>query len=217
MDTPILTARDSLTSLTPDEVDAFFQDLDKDRDGFVTFDELEAKLHEVHEELAPEPQAHHLHHPDRRDLEKSETHAGDGLHAFLCSLMGDCGSKLSKAEFTERVNKWQIPSQKQTDSKQQDDEDRACEHRIPWRRRLRAYWAVHGPMYCFMAFVIALQIAFGLWQFLKYLRSPAIRAALGWGVVVAKLAAGVLYPTLFFMLLSMSRHFSTFLRRGDRS
>ena len=34
------------------------------------------------------------------------------------------------------------------------------------------------------------------------------------GVILAKVSAGVLYPTLFLMLLSMSRHFSTFLRRS---
>ncbi|KAK3686914.1 hypothetical protein LTR37_019356 [Vermiconidia calcicola] len=65
-----------------------------------------------------------------------------------------------------------------------------------------------------MAFVVALQIAMGVWQLVKYLQLPLPRAALGWGVVLAKTSAGVLYPTLFFMLLSMSRHFSTFLRRS---
>lgn len=65
-----------------------------------------------------------------------------------------------------------------------------------------------------MAFVIALQIAFGTWQLVIYIMNPVTRAAFGWGVVAAKVSAGVLYPTLFFMLLSMSRHFSTFLRRS---
>jgi respiratory burst oxidase len=65
-----------------------------------------------------------------------------------------------------------------------------------------------------MAFVVALQVAIGLWQMVIYIRKPLVRAAFGWGVILAKASAGVLYPTLFFMLLSMSRHFSTFLRRS---
>jgi len=43
--------------------------------------------------------------------------------------------------------------------------------------------------------------------------SPSDRA-LGWGVIVAKFSAGALYPTLFFMLISMSRWIATWLRRS---
>lgn len=214
MDGPIYTASEDYTPLTDQEINAFFDDLDTDNDGSITFQEMEAKLHKVHEEIAPQPQKHHLHHPARRDVERNLGHAGDGLHAFLCSLMPDCGSSMDREEFIRRVKGWEVPSQKQTDSQEQDDEDVACERCIPFRRRLRAYWAVHGPVICFMAFVIALQIAFGMWQMVEYIQKPLVRAALGWGVILAKAAAGVLYPTLFFMLLSMSRHFSTFLRRS---
>ena len=214
MDGPIRTASEDYIPLTEQEIQSFFEDIDTDKDGSITFDELEAKLHKVHEELAPEPQKHHLHHPSRRDIEKNLGHAGDGLHAFLCTLMPDCGSSLSRQEFVRRVKSWEVPSQKQTDSKEQDDEDQARERRIPLRRRIRAYWAVHGPVISFMAFVVALQLALGIWQMVIYIRKPLVRAALGWGVVLAKASAGVLYPTLFFMLLSMSRHFSTFLRRS---
>ncbi|KAI8164753.1 Superoxide-generating NADPH oxidase heavy chain subunit A [Colletotrichum sp. SAR 10_71] len=45
-------------------------------------------------------------------------------------------------------------------------------------------------------------------------QSQAYRAAFGWGVVLAKTCAGMLYPTFFFLILSMSRYFSTFLRRS---
>ena len=214
MDGPIRTAQEDYVALTEQEINAFFDDIDTDKDDFVTFDELEAKLQKVHEELAPEPQKHHLHHPSRRDVEKGHGNAGDGLHTFLCSLLPDCQSSLSRKEFVARVDRWQVPSQKQTDSKEQDGEDAALGRRLPFRRRLRAYWAVHGPVYCFMAVVVALQIGMGVWQMVKYINSAPARAAFGWGVVVAKLSAGVLYPTLFFMLLSMSRHFATFLRRS---
>jgi predicted ferric reductase len=48
---------------------------------------------------------------------------------------------------------------------------------------------------------------------IKYITQTRYRAAFGWGVVMAKTAAGALYPTMFFLILSMSRYFSTFLRR----
>ena len=106
MDEPIQTAYKDYVPLSDQEINAFFQVLDTDKDGYVTFDELEAKLHQVHDELAPEPQKHHLHHPTRRDLEQNQGHAGDGLHAFLCNLMPDCGSKLSREEFVKHVEPW---------------------------------------------------------------------------------------------------------------
>lgn len=214
MNGPIRTANEDYKPLTDDEIKAFFEDIDTDKDGSITFDELEAKLHRVHEELAPEPQKHHLNHPARRDIEKDAGRAGDGIHAFLCALMPESGSSMNREEFTRRVKSWEVPSQKQTDSKEQHDEDLAAERKLPLRRRIRAKWAVHGPVYCFMAFVAALQITFGVWQMVEYIQKPLVRAAFGWGVICAKVSAGVLYPTLFFMLLSMSRHFATFLRRS---
>ncbi|KAK4555649.1 hypothetical protein LTR86_007402 [Recurvomyces mirabilis] len=214
MDNPIDKANDDLAPLSDEDINAFFDDLDKDKNGSVSFAELETRLHEIHNELAPEPAKHNLHHPSRRDVEKNESHKGDGLHAFLCNLMPDCDTQLSRPDFIQRVKKWEVPSQKQADATDCDAEDASEERKLPFRRRVRAYWAVHGPVLCFTAFVVALQLAFGLWQMIKYLRDPLARAAFGWGVVLAKASAGVLYPTFFFMLLSMSRHFSTFLRRN---
>ena len=48
---------------------------------------------------------------------------------------------------------------------------------------------------------------------MKYATYEQYRPAFGWGVVLSKTCAGVLYPTFFFLILSMSRWFSTFLRR----
>ncbi|KAK3675150.1 hypothetical protein LTR78_005084 [Recurvomyces mirabilis] len=214
MDTPIDRANDDLAPMSEDEINAFFDDLDKDKNGSVSFAELEARLHEIHNELAPEPAKHNLHHPSRRDVEKNEDHNGDSLHAFLFNLMPDCSTQLSRPDFIRRVKKWEVPSRKQSDATDCDAEDASMERKLPFRRRVRAYWAVHGRVLCFTVFVMALQLAFGLWQMIKYLRDPLARAASGWGVVLAKASAGVLYPTFFFMLLSMSRHFSTFLRRN---
>jgi predicted ferric reductase len=214
--TSIEVASEVYKVLTDDEIEAFFKDLDKDNNGYVDFEELEKKLHHVHKELAPELKKHHITHPERRDLEKNEIgdHRGDGLHAFLCQLLPECDAKISKQDFVARVQKLRIPSQKQTDSAEQDKGDKEKEQELPMRRRIRAYWAVHGPTILFMTFVVALQLGFGLWQGLKYFLGREYRDAYGLGVGFAKLAAGALYPTLFFMLLSMSRHFSTFLRRN---
>lgn len=211
---PIQTAEGDYEPLSDDEISAFFEDVDKDNSGYVDFAELEAKLIAVHEELAPNPMKHHLLHPARRDLEKNVHDKGDGLHSFLESIMPGCERNIPRAEFVERVRRWRIPSQKQTDEKNNDAEDKALEKEIPLGRRVRAYWSVHGPVIAFTSFVVALQIAFGLWQGMIYVYNPQARAALGWGVILAKLCAGVMYPTLFFMLLSMSRHFATFLRRS---
>ncbi|RMY94802.1 hypothetical protein D0864_05449 [Hortaea werneckii] len=196
MDGPIETAHEDYTPLTDEEVNAFFADLDRDGDGYVTLSELEEKLHQVHEELAPKPLRHNLHHPSRRgggDIEKTaSSKEQDGLHAFLCSLLpggSDAeGARMSRADFVARVKNRTPP---------------------PLATKTAR---VLGPTILFMAVVLALQLALGLWQLISYLRKPLVRAALGWGVVLAKTAAGVLYPTLFFMLLSMSRHLATFIR-----
>jgi dual oxidase len=49
----------------------------------------------------------------------------------------------------------------------------------------------------------------------KYVSSPTYQPAFGWGFVVAKTAAGVLYPTFFFLVLSMVRWFSMTPRRWE--
>ncbi|KAK4501914.1 hypothetical protein PRZ48_007723 [Zasmidium cellare] len=209
---PVLT--NDFIPLNDDEINAFFDDLDRDKDGYVTFDEIEKKLHEVHEELAPTLQKHHLLHPDRRDPEKQVGHSEADEHIFLSGLLPSCSTKINREDFIESIKKLQVPSQKQTDSNNQDKEDQDQEHRLPFRRRLRAYFAVHGPNILFTTLVVALQLGIGLWQMVIYIKNPLARAALGWGVIVAKACAGVLYPTLMFMLLSMSRHLATFLRRN---
>jgi respiratory burst oxidase len=203
---------DDFVPLSDEEINSFFDALDANKNGYVNFEELEAKLRDVHKELAPEPKKHHLLHPERRDAEKGNGHKGDGLHAFLCHIMPACSSQLNRQEFVKHVKSWDVPSQK--GAKDAHKENVEQEKRIPARRRLRAYWAVHGPNIVFVGFVIAFIIAIGLWQGMIYVTNPGARAALGWGVIVAKLSAGAIYPIFFFMLLSMSRHLSTFLRRS---
>lgn len=207
--------------LSEEDINAFFDDLDRDNDGSITFDELEAKLEEVHAQIAPQPKVHHLHHPKRstgteHDAEKGNVDQNpehDGLQVFLSSLMPNCGSSMTRETFIAHVRKWNIPSPSQTSSEDEAKKDVAYEQRLSFLRRVRAHWSVEGPRYTFFAFVIALQLAFGIWQGVKYIEDPLARAALGWGVIMAKFSAGALYSTLFFVFLSMSRWFSTGMRR----
>lgn len=213
-----ITSESPFRPLTEEEIDKFFKELDTDEDGSVSFDELEAKLEEVHEEIAPRPRKHNLHHPERRlterllltqpnsnkgkDVEKAvkeENPEHDGIHTFLSSLMPGCGSAINKEEFHRAVTSWNVPSQDQNCAEDQDADANNYEHKLSLMRKLRAHWAMKGPKIMFISFVIALQFAFGLWQLLTYVNNRYARAAYGWGVIVAKCSAGVLYPTLFFM------------------
>lgn len=176
MSAPVDTASRDFVPLSDEEIQSFFEDLDKDNDGYVTFQELEEKLHEVYKELAPEPQKHHLTHPARRELEDGHVRSGDGLHDFLYRLMPGSSTSIGRDEFCRHVRGWNIPSQKQTSSEEESKEDKAEEARLPLRRRARAYWAVHGGSLLFLAFVIALMIAFGVWQMVEVSLSRFRRA-----------------------------------------
>jgi len=138
----------------------------------------------------------------------------DGLHAFLCSLMPDCDhTAIPKDEFKQRVKSWNIPSQKQNSAEDEKEQMEDYKKNLTLYRKARAYWSLRGPRALFACFVGALILAFGLWQLMEYVNKPDVRAALGWGVIMAKGAAGTLYPILFFTLLSMSRWFGTACRR----
>lgn len=204
--------------LSEDEIEAFFADIDTDKDGVVTIDELEAKLEKVHDEIAPEPEKHHLHHPHRRsssrpdiDVELGHGSEEDDLKHFLGRLLPGCERQINKEQFINHVRSWHIPSQDQTSDERHGDAQQ--ERALPLRRRLRARWSVEGPKIVFVLCVFLLTIALSIWQGVKYIYSPDIRAALGWGVIMAKFCAGALYSVAFFLLLSMSRVFATFMRR----
>ena len=193
------------TYLTDAEIDDFIDHLDHNRDGYIDYDEIERALDAVHDEIAPEAKPYNLHHDSKSDRAR---------HAFLRAMIGSQASRLSRAEFKARVRRWKIPSMKQEQA--DDEEQKEYMRRLPRWRRFRSWWSVHGPKVLFIAFVVAMELAFGLWQMIKYITQTQYRAAFGWGVVMAKTAAGFLYPTFFFLILSMSRYFSTFLRRSYR-
>ncbi|KAI4728763.1 hypothetical protein E4T49_03546 [Aureobasidium sp. EXF-10728] len=188
-------------SLTDEEIDRFLKELDTDSDGLIEYHEVEAKLDEVSREIAPEPAEHNIHHENRKDQR----------HKFLRSFMLTNKDHVPTAEFKEVVRSWEIPSMEQ--EKKQKDEQEAFVRKMSYARRFRAYWEVHGPEYGFLAVVVAMQLAFGIWQLVKYLTTAPYRETFGWGVVLAKTSAGVLYPTMFFLVLSMCRWLSTALRR----
>ncbi|KAE8234043.1 hypothetical protein CF326_g907 [Tilletia indica] len=221
--------------LTDEEILSFFHDIAGSKTAsHITYSLLEAKLRQVHDVLAPNPKKHHLHHPSRAELE-----GGAGLRDFLLSLLSGINNddkeaaerissegeplrtinaafQISRDDFLNEVRKWDIPSPDQRRSAAQAAKAsaRAYLKRIPLRRKVAAYWSVSGPTCLFMALVIALQTGMGIWQGVTYLKDQPIRKALGWGVILAKFAAGALLPTLFFMLTSMSRWFITILRRS---
>ncbi|RVX74974.1 hypothetical protein B0A52_01251 [Exophiala mesophila] len=188
--------------LTQKEIDEFVSVLDKDNDGNVSYQELEHHLDDVYKELQPNAKHYNLHHESRE-------HA---RHEFLRSLIGTEKDSIPVDDFKKLVATWNIPSLEE-DKKAAIEEDDYMKN-ISWGRRLRAIWEVDGPEYLFLAFVIASQIALGVWQCVKYATGPQYQAAFGWGVGLAKACAGALYPTLFFMLLSMSRWFSTIMRKS---
>ncbi|KAK1543198.1 FAD-binding domain-containing protein [Colletotrichum paranaense] len=228
---PVTNPKEGVTYLTEDEITSFLDDLDHNGDGYIDYAEVEAKLDAAHDELAPGGQVkpHHVisRHtsPENPNQSSSSSDENRLRHEFLRSIMGLTGSddddddtsrthRIPRAAFAARVREWKIPSLKQDADSETSQRDFI--QRLRLSRRLRAYWAVHGPEIAFLGLVASSLIAFGVWQCVKYATTPQYRAAFGWGVVLAKTCAGMLYPTFFFLILSMSRYFSTMLRRSYR-
>ncbi|KAL6414151.1 uncharacterized protein AUP68_00668 [Ilyonectria robusta] len=184
--------------LDDDEINKFIDDLDHNGDGNIDYSELERKLDHAHHELAVNNNSH--------------PNDDQARHSFLRSMMGSNAQQVPRDEFALLVRSWKIPSLQQA-TKAEKEERRYFKH-LPGWRRIRAYWAVHAAEVGFIGLVVSMQLAFGIWQLVKYQTTPQYRAAFGWGIVMAKTCAGALYPTFFFLILSMSRYFSTWLRRS---
>ncbi|KAK0625183.1 FAD-binding domain-containing protein [Bombardia bombarda] len=204
---------DHVQYLTDDEIARFLDDLDHNGDGLIDYDEVEQKLDAAHDELVPQPSHHHVLARRKEYTSDSSRDSKappeiDLRHEFLRSIIGSDARQIPRAEFAARVREWKIPSL-ELEHKAVGDYVR----KMSIWRRVRAHWAVHGPEILFLVLVISMQIGFGSWQLVKYMQGP-YRAAFGWGVCVAKACAGALYPTMFFLVLSMSRYFSTLLRRS---
>lgn len=238
---PIDTALETFSPLTDAEINEFFDELDLDHDGLVTFEEIEKKLQLLYAELAPhfliEPtlartatlgpdglpsQIHHINRSSRT--------AQEGLSDFLRSLLPkkkptsqdaqdaqDAQQQQQQQEgidrqtFLHHVQTWNVPSRLQQD--QTSLHEAALVQRIPLPRRLAAFFTVHGPSIIFISLIISLQIYFAQYYLVRYIHKPAVIASLGWPIILTKTCVGALFPTLGFMLLSMSRRLSTWCRR----
>ncbi|KAF5025503.1 hypothetical protein F66182_2408 [Fusarium sp. NRRL 66182] len=198
-------ASNNVQYLSDDEINDFIDDLDHNKDGYINYQEVEQKLDQEHAELVPKPGAHHV-------IQRNHSEDDGARHEFLRNMMSSDAQRIPRGEFAKLVREWKIPSLQQT--KKEEDQEKSYIKRLAGWRRIRSYWAVHGPEIVFLAVVIGMQLAFGIWQLVKYQTTPGYRAAFGWGVVMAKTCAGALYPTFFFLILSMSRYFSTWLRRS---
>lgn len=197
--------------LQDDEVEAFLDTLDTHGDGFIRLADLERTLSRTQGELSSAQ-----HNPSTSGSGNSN---GDGHshYPFLRSLVGSEAERIRRPELAARVRRWGVPSQKQSQGPGQghsDDDEKAEEE----QRQLRAYvrslgfwrrassrWAVRGRDVAFVALVVGTQLAFAVWMLAKYLGEREYREAFGWGLVMAKTCAGALCPTMFFLLLSMSR------------
>ncbi|KAM7199620.1 superoxide-generating NADPH oxidase heavy chain subunit C [Rhypophila sp. PSN 637] len=200
-----LVATDQAQYLTDEEISRFLDDLDHNGDGMIDYDEVEQKLDAVHDELIPQPRAHNILARKSQGSSNNNHHR----HEFLRSIIGSDARRIPREEFAKRVKEWNIPSLELNGRESNRDYVR----KMSLFRRIRAYWAVHGPEIAFLMLVIGLQLAFGIWQLVKYTREQ-YEDAFGWGIGMAKAFAGALYPTMFFLIISMSRYVSTFLRRS---
>lgn len=161
------------------EILKFATALDKDNDGFIDYEDVKSMLDQVHDEIAEHPKPHHLHH---------ETRGDDDTHNFILATMGSSGNRISIEEFLKVVKQWNVPSLEQ--DKREEENNNHYMRSTPLGRRLHVYWAVHGPKALFIAIVVSLQIAFAVWQMVKYITEKQWRRALGWGVVLSKTTAG---------------------------
>ena len=186
-------------TLTPDDISKLFDELQED--GLVTRDNVELHLHTVALDSSAHPHLH-LQLPNKD---------GADLTNFVNTLFPEGCTELDREEFTDVATAWDIPSQAQSQASNNSSGDQDLQ--LTRFERLRSLVALEAPRLLFLALVIALQFAFAIWQFVKYMNNQDVRHALGWGVIVAKTATGPIYPTIFFMILSMSRWLATWSRK----
>lgn len=144
---------DEATLLTDEEIKEFLDDLDHNNDGQISYKEIEAKLDQVHDEIAPNPLPHHLHHDSKEDQAR---------HEFLRSLIGVDSGSISREDMARRIKGWVIPSTKQETEGEEADAEYL--RRFTWVRRFRSYWSVRGPEIMFIALVTIMILAFCLWR-----------------------------------------------------
>lgn len=147
--------------LTRQEIDTFLDEIDRNNNGSIEYDEVEKKLDEVHNEIAPTAKPHNLYHAEREDEQR---------HKFLRAVMGTDKNRISRKEFAEIVKTWKVPSM--SPDWKADEDGNTYMKQMPLGSRIRAVWNVQGPEILFVTFVIGLQIGMGTWQLVKYLVGP---------------------------------------------
>ena len=134
----------SLKTLSEVELETFYEEIDHDKDGQVTLEELESQLTKTLSELAPEPARHPLKGsavPEEYGSSEKEKIRSD-LRNFLLTLLplyGQGNQSISKEEFLAQVKSWHVPSLSQN-SGDVDCEDQVNEYdrKLPRIRKLRA-------------------------------------------------------------------------------
>ena len=188
--------------LNDQEIDEFLGEINpRHLDEYIKYSDLEQKLDEAYDEIFQQRGSRHVIEHDCNRYTR---------HAVLQRMLGPHEERIPRIKLVEIIRQWKIPSFQQL-QKQEEKQKDYFSHRPCWPR-MRAFWSVRGPEVLFVGLVIAMQVAFGVWQAAKYQNSPDA-AAFGWGGTVGKACAGALYPTFFFLILSTSRFFSTLLRR----
>lgn len=146
--------------LSDEEIEEFVHDLDRNNTGCIEYDVLESKLDEAYNELIAEPKGD----PSLEDEQR---------HAFLRSVMGTEDRRIPRDDFSNTVRAWNVPSL--NPEAQAEAHHEHYMRSMPCGRRFRAYWSVRGREVMFIAVVVAMQVAFGTWQLVDYLRAPKYR------------------------------------------
>ncbi len=119
--------------LSEKEIDEFLNDLDK---NYIEYDEVKHNLDEFHKEIASDPKPHHLRHEGREDEQR---------HQFLCSVMSTDKNCIPRADFSDIVRRWKIPSM--NSGKKVEEDHGAYMESMPWGVLKCA--GTRGVVYCF--------------------------------------------------------------------
>ena len=207
--------------LTEAEILDLFDELDPKKRGYITHADLQGKLQQFYQELETETpkrrsrlsgwigDAPELNEKD--DFERNLHY--EARNSFSRNMFPPAGIQLDARQLIEHVQSWDVPSHSQNSAEKHDAFVDEYERGLPLLRRIRARWALGGPSICFVLFILTTQVALSVWELVKFALSRNALDALGPGVVIAKGAVGVLYPTMFFMLMSMSRWLAVFMTR----
>ena len=200
-------AHHSEPSLTDDEIIQLFSELEDDDSGVITYANVKTKLEAILPGSAPN--THRLTQRFSRPSPQAAV-TDPKILCILSEYYPKHRQPLTQERFIHLVRSWEIPSRSVSTTL---DGQKTTQSPVPLWRRMKAWLSLEARQIVFVAFVVALQIAFGVWGLVMFLNKKEARHALGAGVVVAKTFAGAIYPTIFFMMLSMSRWLATLSRK----